>query len=396
MTDSKKPATGARQQRAAKPKPRGARKRPAQPQRAAVPGAPTGQPRSLPPLTDDLIAYFGGREMLDLIVEDCVPDDASKGDVLRLLLEARRLRADPLRRDVYLAREASRDGGGVGYTVAARRDALLAFAERQHDFRGFDADAVYAKDTYERVKPNGSGVTLRERAGVVHVRGGVADDDRGDLLFAWCAVERADRPVLFFEARMAEYMPADDLQLLDPEDPRKRYTNRWLVKVAMCWTLRELYGLSDVVGAEELGKRPAPLPDMREPAAPTMFADGPRDPIDTRIINAHRDAQALDALLWPVAKVSARIASAKALAAEQGGDPTVLDEARAELASEIERDVQAEQARRHDPAKLRKRLLELRAFDPSTLDEEDLRDYQTERDAVEAQAVAAGINVAAA
>jgi len=366
----------------AKPKPR--------PQSAAVPrrsgGAarrPPGRARQLPPLTADLVEHFGGQDRVDLIVSECVPPDATAGDVLRLLLEARRLRADPLRHDVYLARGSSRDGAGVEYSVAARRDALLAFAERQDDFEGFEAEAVYKGDTFGRAEPIADGDTLRKRAGVTHTTVGVPEDAERPVA-AWCIVARRNRPPVVFVARAAEYMAAADFDALDPDDPRKRYPDRWLVKVAMCWPLRMAFGLNDVVGAEELTKRPDPLPDLGERAAPAIFKEGPVDDLDARILDAYTQAQALDALLWPPAKVSARLASARAKAAETGGDPATFDALRDELAAEIEVAVAAETARRRDPHANRRRLAELRAFDASTLDEDDLRGYRTELAAVEA------------
>lgn len=396
MTEKKTPATKARKPQGAAAPSRPRRKPPARPQSAAVPGAPrAGQSRQLPPLTPEQLAYFGSAERLGLVVAECVPQDATQGDILRLLLEAQRLKADPLRGDVYLARAASRDGSGIGYTVAAKRDTLLAYAECFADFEGFDAQAIYKGDKFARVDPTPDG-TLRQRGGISHTSEGLEPPEDERPLGAWCVVARQGRPVVTFVARSSEYLPADEWPALDAEDPRKRYPDRYMVKVAMCWPLRMLYGLTDVVGAEELSARPAALPDMREPAVPAMFADGPRDALDTRIVNAHRDAQILDPMLWPPAKVRGRLASARALADETGGDPAVFDQARDEIASEIERDVQLMTARRRDPAALLARLKELRAFDPSTLDADDLRDYQTERAAVEAAAAAAGLDVAAA
>lgn len=384
MADStRRKSTAKRQSAAKKPAPR----KP-QPQRAAVPrtarkrAAPTAA-RQNPPLPVDLIEHFGGQERIDLIVAERVPDDASAGDVLRLLLEARRLQVDPLRGDVYLARDRSRDGAGTTYAVAAKRDALLAYARRQMMFVGHDEAAIYAEDRFERGKPDAEGRTLAERAGIAHTSG--MPGKRGALVGAWCAAEMRGEPPVVRVLDAAQYVGTEDERnQLDPDDPKRLFPDACMIAAAMCNALRIAAGLNDVVGSEELTRRPEPLPQLGGRAALPIFAEGPVDELDARILDAYQQAQALDALLWPPAKVRGRLASAKATADKDGGDPAVLDRLRDELASEIERDVAAEVARRHDPVVAARRLGELHAFDPTDLDEDARREYDTERAALEA------------
>lgn len=381
-----------------------ARKPAVPPQRAATPtrGAgprasrKPGQARQNPPIPADLIEHFGGQDQVDLIVAECVPEDASPGDVLRLLLEARRLGADPLRHGVYLARERARDGGDYGFSVAAKRDTLLAYAERQPDFRGFDCDAVYVGDVFKRVAPIGDGSTLRERAGVVHTREQEPPTDGAEiqakLVRAWCAVERENRPPLVFEALAAEYQPGDEWDTLDPDDPRKRYPNRHLVKVAMCWPLRMLFGLNDVVGAEELSRRSDPLPQIGTPPARAAGAlEDPKDPLDARIAGHFATARAIDPLLWPPAKVQTRLASARAEADKPGAEKTAYDDRRGELADEMAADIEAALIRGWTPQQVGKRLAELRAFGTDSLDDDTLREYKVSLAAVEARAAELGL-----
>ena len=377
MPAPKKSAATPARQRAAKPKPRQQKKRAPRAQSAAIPGAPRRPSSQLPPLTQDLIDYFQGDERLQLIVEECVPDDATPSDVLRLLLEARRLGADPLRHDVFLRREGSRDGAGLTYAVAAKRDALVRYANRQPDFLGHDEAPIFKNDTFKRGAPNGDGKTLAERAGITHESG--MPGDRGALVGAWCVAEMRGKPPTVRILDAEQYLGTEaERNQRDPEDVKRRYPDACMIAAAMSNALRIACGLNDVVGAEELTVRP---PAATEPAAePAMFADGPRDDLDTRIVRAHQEAQTLDPMLWPPAKIAAHLASARTLGADEGG--ASFDEARAMLAEEIESDVQRHIAMRRDPTAIAKRLRELRAFDPADLDEEARREYDTELAAI--------------
>jgi hypothetical protein len=367
------------------PKPQGA----ATPSRrsSGKPARKPGQARQPVPLPADLVEHFG-QDRIDLIRGECLPDDASAADELRLLLEARRLGADPLRGDVYLARGGSRDGAAFEYAVAAKRDCLLRYAQRQPGFAGHDEAAIFENDTFERGKPTGDGPTLAARAGVAHTTG--MPGKRGELVGAWCAAEMLGKPPTVRILDAADYVGTiAEREQLDPDDPKRRHPDLCMIAAAMSNALRIAAGLNDVVGAEEIGARPAPLPQIGS-TAPTIFEEGPVDDLDTRILDAYRQAQALDATLWPAAKVRGALASAKALADETGGDPAVYDDGRRELADDIERAVQVEQAARRDPAASERRLKELRAFDPSDLDADALREYETEVAAIEAVLHAAG------
>lgn len=362
-------------------------------QRAATPRRSTprrtpGQARQLPPLTADLVEHFGGQDHLELIVSECVPPDAMPGDVLRLLLEARRLQADPIRRDVYLTPNRSRDGAGTEYSVAARRDCLLAYARRQPTFIGHDEAPIFEHDSFKRGKPNATAATLAERAGIEHETG--MPGKRGEVVGAWCVAQMRNEDPVVRILDAAEYVGTPEERLaLDPDDPKRTHPDLCMVAAAMCNCLRIAAGLNDVVGADELTRRPEPLPDLSEPVAPAIFDDGPRDELDARILDAYTQAQALDPLLWPPAKLRARLASAFGTPGTPDDPKGGYNYRRGELAAEIEHDVAAEVTRRRDPVANARRLDELRAFDPSTLDAEDLAAYQAELAAVEAAVDAA-------
>lgn len=396
MAEQKDPAqtTSARKQRAATPKKPPKRRAP-RAQKAATPSRsggrrPAAQARQDPPLPADLVAHFGGQDMVDLIVHEHVPEDATAGDTLRLLLEGRRLGADLLRGDCYLKRDAGRDAAGLGYVVVAKRDTLLRYAAGFAGFLGTAEAAIFAKDTFKRGKPDPAATTLAERAGIVHETG--MPGQRGDVVGAWCVTGIGGKELTVRILEAVQYIgTAAEREALDEEDVTRRHPDLCMIAAAMSNALRIATNLNDVVGADELTNRPAaPAP---EAAAPAIFEEGPVDELDARILNAYRDAQALDALLWPPAKLSAHLASAKV--AEDGGEatPEAYNASRESIALNIEEDVQREIARRRDPVALKRRLDELRAFDPSTLDEDDLRDYTTERAAVEAAARAAGLEV---
>jgi hypothetical protein len=387
MTE-KPPASRPRKQRAAAPK-KPARRAPRK-QSAAVPPAVNrsraGQARQDPPIPADLIDYFGGQAMVDLIVHEHVPEDATAGDVLRLLLEGRRLKADLLRGDVWLGRDAAREGMGSSYTVTARRDTLLRYASSFEAFRGTAEDAICAKDTFKRGKPDPSARTLAERVGITHETG--MPDQRGDVVGGWCVVDMAGQEPTVRVLKAGPYIgtEAERAQLAE-DDIVRRHPELCMIAAAMSNALRKATNLNDVVGADEVTRRP----DLPVAAAPPIFEEGPVDAFDARILDAYRQAQTLDALLWPPAKVRAHLASAKAAANEGDADPATYDRLRGDLADEIERDVQETIARKRDPVALRRRLDELRAFNPGTLDAEDLREFTTELAAVEAAARAAGL-----
>jgi hypothetical protein len=368
-------------------------------QRAAVPSKAGGGARRRPatgasparqdpPIPVDLISHFGGQPTVDLIVHECVPSDASAGDVLRLLLEARRRGADPLRYDVYLAREGSRDGGARGYAVAAKRDCLLRYANRLPDFLGHDEAPIYEKDVFKRGKPQPEAQTLAERVGIEHETG--MPGLRGEVVGAWAAAEMRGKPPTVRILEAAKYLgDTAERNALDPNDARARYPDGCMIAAAMSNVLRIACGLNDVVGAEELSRRPDPAPALGglagQPVAPAVFPEGPTDDIDARILDAYTQAQALDRLMWPPAKVSAHLASAVAAANNSPtAGPATIDDLREKLAADIERDVAAEVAHRRDPQANARRLAELRAFDATDLDAETLIAYRTELAAVEA------------
>jgi len=373
-----------RAQRASKPK---APARKPRTQRAATPSRSTprrpSQGRQDPPIPADLIAHFGGQQMVDLIVSECVPDDAGAADVLRLLLEGRRLQADPLRGDVFLKREGSRDGAGLGYSVVAKLKALLRHAERQTDFLGHDEGAIFKDDLFRKGKPDATAATLAERAGITHESG--MPGSRGDLVGAWCVAEMRGKPPTIRVLDVEHYLGSkQERAALDPDDVRARYPDGCMIAAAMCNALRVATSLNDVVGADEVNRRPDPLPDLSEPVAPAIFEEGPVDDIDTRILDAYRQAQALDVMLWPPAKLSAHLASAKVAEDGTQASAEIHAAARARIAAEIEHDVQLEQARRRDPVANAKRLKQLREFDPDGLDDAERREYDTELAALEA------------
>lgn len=360
----KSPPSTPRPQRAATP----TRSRPARANRAA---------RQDPPLPPDLIDYFHGQGMIDLIVAEHVPDDASAGDVLRLLLEARRLGADPIRGDVYLARGSSRDGSAPAYAVAARRDTLLAYAHRQPGFLGTEESAIFEHDTFERGKGDPSAETLADRAGISHTTG--MPGKRGPVVGAWCVAGMEGKPLTVRILEAAEFVgTVDERAQMDPDDPKRLHPDLCVIAAAMSNALRIATSLNDVVGADELHARRSPVASVS--GSPPIFAEGPRDSLDERILTAHARAQELDRMMWPAAKVRARLASCHA----PDGDPTVYDEHRRMLAGEIELDGAHETVRRTDPDRLRARLAELFEFDASTLDAEDLAEYLAEKRAITA------------
>jgi hypothetical protein len=385
MTERRQTAKTPKPQSAATPKPRARKRTGTKAQRAATPSSTarsTGQARQSPPIPASVLEHFGGQETVDLIVAECVPPDASAGDVLRLLLEARRLGAEPLRGDVYLARAPSRDGAGIGYTVAAKRDCLLRYAISQTDFMGHDERAIFEKDTFTHGEGDGDANTLAKRAGIAH--SSAMPGARGKIVGAWCAAEMRGEPPTVRVLAADDYVGTEEERnQLDPDDPKRTHPDLCMIAAAMSNALRIATSLNDVIGAEELSKRPEPLPHLEAPV-PVIFEEGPVDELDARIIDAYRQAQALDAMLWPPAKLSAHLASAKARAAEAGdGEARAYELERNALAAAIERDVQIEQARRRDPIANARRLAELRAFDPSDLDEDARREYDTERGALE-------------
>jgi hypothetical protein len=342
------------------------KKKPGQPrpQRAATPkrGVVTKdqrrtreQSRSQPRITlpDDLIADIGGPDRLALIRAD-LPEDASDGDLLRLLLEARRLGADPTRRDLYLKRSFSRDGGGTGYDVVAKRDALLRHAEAQSGFEHAEG-AIFDNDTFARSKPSGFADTLEGRVGIEHTSG--HPKDRGALWGAWCAVAVGGKEPIVRVISAEDYIgTAAERAALDPEDPRRLHPDQCMIAAAMSLTIRIACSLNDVVGADE----------MNTPASAVSLAviddEDERTTHLTAKLGALLRASALiDPLLWTATKLRARL---------ENETTEAVDALIAEVAADL-------------VPKLEARRADMERFDATDLPDEDRVEYDRQREEIE-------------
>ena len=260
---------------ARRPKKQGAAKPTRAPRARAARQAPTF---AIPP---EVAEHFGDERIA--VVESMYPA-ASTADVIRLLDASYRLGLDPVAHDLYLARGRARDGGEPEYTVAIRRDAALKFAERQPRYRGMDSDAIYAKDDFARTEPDGSGLTMRARAGIKHTYG--LPTQRGELIGAWAAVEVANpdgslRPPTFFVALLADYQP--DPASLDDEDPWKAMPAACVEKASQLWCLRIGLGMEGVIGAEEMHRAEAAA-DSAPTVSPSLIPGAELDETDQRIV----------------------------------------------------------------------------------------------------------------
>lgn len=302
-------------------------------------------------LPAEVVQHFG-TERIDL-VRSQLPPDSTDADLARLLLEAIRLSTDPVRGGIYLAREHARDAGPATYAVVAKRDVLLAYAERQPSFKDHDGDSIYSADNFELVPRNAESPNLLERAGIMHLAG--HPKERGDLIGAYGVVEVAGRSPLRFIALCAEYLP--DLASLDQDDPRRRFPDRYMVKAAQCWPLRMAFGLNDVVGAEEMPDFASRKPAPAAPAPPA--AEDPLDALDHEALEMFADCQRFLPGRFTVAELRARLLG--------GAGEAAVEEMRAALVE------------RHES-----RLAELDGIDPEQdLDEAERLSYTVEREDLE-------------
>jgi hypothetical protein len=185
------------------------------------------------------------------LIQNTVAKGLSKPEVGQFLELARSLGMNPWAREIWAAKGQGKDGKEGQLLIMVGRDGLIGHAERNFaDYRGYDAGVVYENDTFERVAPDPDGKTLRERAGVVHRQG--HPKDRGSVVGAWAAAERAGRPPRYFYADLAEYMPKSEGKI--KYSPWGSALSIMIEKVPISIVHRTLCGLGAVYLEEEVAR----------------------------------------------------------------------------------------------------------------------------------------------
>lgn len=315
------------------------------------------------------------QETRDLVLAR-LPEGATAGDFARLLAEAARLGADPIRGDVFLKLDSSRDGADREFAVVARLDALLAYAERHPGYRGHAEAAIFADDEFQLGDVDGEGRTLRERAGVRHLTG--MPGRSGDLVGAWCAVEVEGREPVVRIINADDFVgTAEERASLDPDDPRRRHPDFCAIAAAMSNAIRRAFQLNDLVGADEIHGTLTPgQASSATASSPTDRLGSPLDEIDREVVAMYHAAHERGiGATWPAAKVRALLLGAQS------------DDERRELAAAIREDVARPMVAR---------LAELDHFDTDGLDEDEQAAYDAELADVRGWLERLGVDVPAA
>lgn len=241
-------------------------------------------------------------------------NDAECGQALEL---ARGLDLNPLAQEIW-ASAYTRNGGDRHVLIMVGRDGLLKNANRYGDYRGYDSDVIHAQDDFRRVPPKPESKSLRERAGVSHTYGLPAE--RGEIVGAWCAAERAGRPPRFFLALLSEYMPPPGNKR--DKSPWGSQTSVMIEKVAISVVHKTLCSITGVYVEEEVDRlRRA---DAEGTAEEVPGPDFGGDAVGARIKAAAERIWAADPSLLPPARLEMML-------------PGLTEEGRAQLADELER-----------------------------------------------------------
>lgn len=176
------------------------------------------------------------------LIRSSVADGLNDGEIAYFLEVCNSLGLNPWTREVWAGKGK---GDNPRLLIMVGRDGLLRKARENPHYRGYDSDVVRAGDTFKRVEPDPSAVTLRGRAGIVHTYEGVPKQ-RGVIVGAWCAVDLDGQPPRFFFADWDEYAPANP-----GKSPWSKQKSAMIEKCAISLAHRTTTGLSGVVGEGE-------------------------------------------------------------------------------------------------------------------------------------------------
>jgi hypothetical protein len=237
-----------------------------------------------------------------------------------LLSTAVRYSLDPLGGHLWIVdREAERvakDGADpaaadADLRVGITRDGLLVVARRDERYGGMQFDAVRSEDTF-KVKQTSEGAEIVHEYPDLSIEKDAKEHDyRGPLIGAYCNTFVQGQFPTYYFAWMSEHGQFNSEGDLD--GTWAVYESSMIIKSAQSVTLRLAFGVTGVVGVDEIrrGEPEAEKPAREEPPDPTPFLldlDLPtelKDPL-VDMVAAANDAEAN---AWSLAKLRMRLSS---------------------------------------------------------------------------------------
>jgi hypothetical protein len=192
-----------------------------------------------------------------------------------------RYHLDPFLKHVFAAKF---DGANGGVTIFTGRDGLLHAARETGRFVRMQSAVVRKNDVFEvetrlgeplAVLPEGDpseGAVIGGVTRLVHKRSGMGDD-RGPIVGAYALVWKAGDPEPYYaEAPWSEHgqhrqKDGNGRETTWTVGSRKGFPEQMMRKVPESIALRMCFGITGIVGAEELGDTPERVQNLSDPGA---------------------------------------------------------------------------------------------------------------------------------
>jgi hypothetical protein len=230
------------------------------------------------PGSTDLVAQMAEAPVVEqvsagnlAILKASIAPGLNDAEINHLLMLSKAIGLNPFAREIWAAKGR---GDSAKLLIMVGRDGLLRKAEEFPDYMGYDSGVVHENDDFWKADPDPDSKTMRGRAGITHRHG--PPKSRGAVIGAWAVAERRGRPVRYFYADLAEYMPGGDRF-----SPWKKQLSVMIEKVPISVVHRTLINLSGVYLQEEADAALAPG-SPREVEAP---------------LDPEAEASAIDALI---------------------------------------------------------------------------------------------------
>lgn len=203
-----------------------------------------------------------------------VAEGATRAQLMMFLEIAAKYDLDPFAKEIWCAVPRNENGSPKTdkVMIMVGRDGFLKIAQRHPDFLGMDADVVRSEDDFKVTLVNG------ERS-IEHSYGA----KRGNIVGAWCMVQRAGRTPTYFYAAMDDFKP-------NGASARSQWVKgpgTMILKCAEAGALRRAFSISGIVAEEEA----QPLDSDRQLEAPAPNAP---DALVDRVKHLFEQARVLD------------------------------------------------------------------------------------------------------
>lgn len=146
--------------------------------------------------------------------------------------------------EIWAAKGKGRDGEPGKLMILVGRDGLLTIARRQTDFVTVDGDVHREKDHFKVIRlPDGTRTVDHSYEGTV--------EQRGKIVGSWAMIKRRDGSYTNFTyCPWDEYAPTGGYS-----SPWKKQASAMMAKCSVSLALRIAYGISGVVGEDEVASQ---------------------------------------------------------------------------------------------------------------------------------------------